>query len=111
MSVSVGNTINHALPRLHDIEAISHDTDTICSKSISKKHCCFLCICQSLEELPTSFQNEVNDLKAQRNPLQSLLLKMHHATAQKGTSKDVLHTEGSVDEKFQGNSSQLKSSR
>jgi hypothetical protein len=25
MSASVGNTINHALPRLHDIEAISHD--------------------------------------------------------------------------------------
>jgi hypothetical protein len=26
MSASVGNTINHALPRLHDIEAISRDT-------------------------------------------------------------------------------------
>jgi hypothetical protein len=26
MSASVGNTINHALPRLHDIEAISCDT-------------------------------------------------------------------------------------
>jgi hypothetical protein len=25
MSASVGNTINHALPRLHDIEAISRD--------------------------------------------------------------------------------------
>jgi hypothetical protein len=28
MSASVGNTINHALPRLHDIEAISRDIDT-----------------------------------------------------------------------------------
>jgi hypothetical protein len=26
MSASVGNTINHALPRLHDIEAISRDS-------------------------------------------------------------------------------------
>jgi hypothetical protein len=26
LSASVGNTINHALPRLHDIEAISRDT-------------------------------------------------------------------------------------
>jgi hypothetical protein len=25
MSASVGNTINYALPRLHDIEAISRD--------------------------------------------------------------------------------------
>jgi hypothetical protein len=27
MSASVGNTINHALPRLHDIEAISRDRE------------------------------------------------------------------------------------
>jgi hypothetical protein len=26
MSASVGNTINHALPRLHDIKAISRDS-------------------------------------------------------------------------------------
>jgi hypothetical protein len=26
MSASVGNTINYALPRLHDIEAISRDS-------------------------------------------------------------------------------------
>jgi hypothetical protein len=26
MSATVGNTINHALPRLHDIEAISRDS-------------------------------------------------------------------------------------
>jgi hypothetical protein len=33
MSASVGNTINHALPRLHDIEAISRDINA------TKHHC------------------------------------------------------------------------
>jgi hypothetical protein len=30
MSASVGNTINHALPRLHDNEAISRDSASKC---------------------------------------------------------------------------------